>query len=260
MTAGQKTSRDDKLSLEMTLQKAVRFNPITTYHVYSDGDLTQDEIDQVWWNREELSEIKLCCRGIASKSRLLRSVTEVIISDLYQETHNSTQSGLDGVELETCLLVSRSARRFVRNYSTVGSQRGLERWISDELRQRNRRTEKNRARICRLQRVPGMSEDVIAQITQTFSRFDRIIARLLAQADELANTRRALDPRRLQISAIGAEDAKLPLSPRRNQVQSHPTVNGDQKLGKESCQGGLLIHHMVHPLIISAGSSSSTFQ
>jgi hypothetical protein len=261
MRTNERSTTDEGVeeSLEMKVSKAVRFCPITTCRVFSD-DLTAQEIGQIWWNREEIAEMKRTCRCIAKKSRLLRSVSEVIIPDLHEETQDLTQQHNDGNDLESCLRLSRSARRFVRNYSTVGSQRGLERWISDELKLRNKRAEKNRARICRLQRLPGMTEDVVCQIAQAFSRFDRIIARLLGEADEFANKQRSLDPRR---SVADADVAILPLSPRRSYQAFHDrhfNSSVGQQLGKDACIMVPLIQQITAPFVFSADSSPDTFQ
>ncbi len=227
-------------------KKTVHFNSITERYVFTEN-LTSDEIDQLWWSRQETSEIKITCRCIAKKSRLFRSATEGIITELHQETKGATDTLLDGDELEPCLQVSQSARRFVRNYSTVGSQRGLERWISDELKVLSRSSGKKKARILRLQRVPGISDEVIAQLTQSLSRFDRIIARLLGQADELAKTR-ALDRR----SPMDAEVTKLPPSPRLKACDDLHTSN--PKLGNDVVS---LIRHLAPPCNLSPGNHAA---
>jgi hypothetical protein len=159
-------------------QKNVRFD--LRQHCYIiPNDRTPEEIENCWWTRSELRATLQVCQHIARESRKLCNMAECVDA-LYRLT--TSKMFRSNPDLDAYLLETVVAKRLVQ-YSRNGVMlRGLEYRVCEKLVQHSM---KSRARLCRIQRLPDIKDENLCQISQNYSRFDRIMAQLLGQADAL---------------------------------------------------------------------------
>lgn len=155
-------------------KKQVRFDCRLKYHVDS-FRRTHEEIEQCWWSRGETQITKRSCQLIAKEAKRLWYMADCMDA-LYQAV--TSKLFRDNLEREPYLLEMQVSTLLISCSRNFQSLRGLEYQVCNK-----RIRAKTRGKVCKMQRIPGMTEDLLARIAQNFSRFDRTIARLLGEAD-----------------------------------------------------------------------------
>lgn len=156
--------------------KMVRFEALPQYRVIC-NNFTPKEIESYWWTSSEIRATKRVCQRMAKESRKIWCLSECV-----DGLHKLTTTSKHGKQVESTLIETTIAKRLVSCSSKVIVLRGLEYQICDQLRQHR---DCFRARICRMQRAPNVSAEHLSRISQKYSNFDRIVARLLGEADAL---------------------------------------------------------------------------
>jgi hypothetical protein len=174
---GTKAFRFD-LSTSKRSPTKVRFDPLPKVYVVP-NELTSEEIEASWWSRSEIRSGKRVCRWIAGEARRL-GYTAQIVDAVGQIT--ASRKFCINLDVGTDLIDNHVAKRFVRYSSRFTTLRGLEYQICNTLRQDS---QSFRAKICCMQRLPGMNDEYLRRVSRNFSRYDRIMARLLGEADAL---------------------------------------------------------------------------
>jgi hypothetical protein len=159
-------------------EKKVCFDDHPTY--FKIASRTEAEIELCWWTQSETQATKRVCRFIAKESRKIWCISKRM-DDIHRLVHSGFSS--ENASLDSKLLDTHVARRLVQSSSsTFASLRGLENQVCES---RTRQLRTSRLRICHMQRLPGMNAEHLCQVSQKYSRFDRLMARLLGEADAL---------------------------------------------------------------------------
>ncbi len=159
-------------------KKKVRFDTRIRYHLDT-SSRSPEEVRQCWWSQSETEVSKRICRRIAKQSRHLWYMAEYMEA-LYRLA--TSKKFCDYTHLESYLVETIIAKRIVECSVNFSSLRGLEYQVCDN---RIRQSGKCRSKVCFVQHMPGTNDDRLFRFSNKYSGFDRIMARLLGEADAL---------------------------------------------------------------------------